>query len=166
MSAQMLFGILKQQGRVIRQEIEAWKLDHDEAMKVRDLQDLIQACLLERDKDNSFIRLILDKSHMLSPEGLDKINDLIQECCDDALATLDKLSEAVQLAEAKGLPVEHATSIAKAAEDYRRWKEDTPELLLLNHGPVGDQIRERIRAAVNSPALQSDWRELFPEDAQ
>jgi hypothetical protein len=69
------------------------------------------------------------------------------------------------LAEKKGYHVDNSASITEAAEDYRRWMEDAPELLLLNHGPVQDQLRERIKSAINSPAPQSDWRELFVDDA-
>ena len=132
----MLFRIRKQQQQVITHEIDSWKRDHIEAMGVRDLEELIQACLLNRDSDHSFINGILGGSHTLSQQMLDALNRGIQECCDDALDTLNKLSEHVRLAEAKGFTVENASSIAKAAEDYRRWKEDTPELLLLHYKPV------------------------------
>ncbi len=166
MSEQTLFRIRNLERQFIAREIDSWNPDHEAAVKVRDLEDLVQACLLDRDKDNSFIRLILDRSRMLDRDGeLDIVNHRIQECCDDALATLNKLSERIRLAEGLGYPVEHASSIAKAIEDYRRWKEDVPELLLLNHAPVQNLIRERIKAAIDSPAVQSDWRELFVDDA-
>ena len=86
MSEQTLFRIRSQERQFIAHEIDSWKLDH-EAMRVHDLEDLIQVCLLDRDKDNSFIRFILGRSRKLGREELDEVNRLIRECCDDALAT-------------------------------------------------------------------------------
>ena len=86
MSEQALFRIRSQERQFIAREIESWKLDHD-VMRVHDLEDLIQACLLDRDKDNSFIRFVLDRSSKLKREELNEVNRLVRECCDDALAT-------------------------------------------------------------------------------
>ena len=48
MSEQTLFRIRSQERQFIAREIESWDPDHDAARKVRDLEDLIQACLLDR----------------------------------------------------------------------------------------------------------------------
>jgi hypothetical protein len=151
------------QRQFIAQEIDSWKPDHDTAMRVHDLENLIRLSLCECGKDDCFIRYILDRSRSLNRDELDDANSLIQECCGAALKILAKLRDQVRVAERMGFTLQHAADIAKAAEDYRRWQEDTPELLLLNHGPVQDQIRERIKAALNTPAPQSDWRDLFLE---
>jgi hypothetical protein len=155
--------IRKRQAQVVADEIESFVADHDMAKRMRDLEDLIQACLHELDNDNGFIRSLLDRSRLLNPEGLDRLNRFIQEYCDEALARLNKLRD-VLAAEGQGCAVDKASLLAKAEEAYRRWKEDVPELLLMNHPPVKEQLRQRIEAAINSPVQQSDWRELFLED--
>jgi hypothetical protein len=165
MSEQMLNErIRKRQRQVFAEEIESWVASYDMAMRVRDLEDVIQACLLELDNDNRFIKSLLDRSRMLSPEGLNRVNSIIQDCCDEALDTLNKLRQHVLAAEGQGFSVDQSSRLDEADEKYRRWKEDVPELLLLNHPPVQNQLHKRIEAAINSPVQQSDWRELFLED--
>lgn len=111
----------------------------------------------------SILEAILRVAEDTSRGHIETINHFYQQVIDLRIASCDILLNIADKLSERGLAVEGTDELREAVADYRRWKEDLPDELILRYGPV----RQRLAAAVeeglrNSPAA-SNWRELFDD---
>ena len=140
-------------------ELESWQGD-----SVAEVEELVLSLLEDRDSDKELFGRILKDTRGRSRAEIDLGNRFIQDICDTSLRILDLAWRCIRMLRNEGHEVQGADRLEQATEDYRRWKEEYPELFVMTYEPVRQVIADRIRAALSSQAQESNWQQLFADD--
>lgn len=96
-------------------------------------------------------------------EDIDRINDFYQQVIDLHIAGCDLLLSIAGKLNARGLAVEGVDELHQAIVDYRRWKDNLPDELLLRHGPVRRRLAAAVKEGLRNQPAESNWKELFDD---
>jgi hypothetical protein len=104
-----------------------------------------------------------------SRKDIDRCNSFYQQLLDLRIAMCDillgagrKLTEKVRrLHPLKRQILEASEKREEAIADYRQWKDDLPDELLLRHDPVRQRLAAAVEKGLRNPPTESNWRELF-----
>src|SRR5260370_2548664 len=127
---------------------------------------MIQRCVDGLEKDRQVIQRILREINPENADSIDNANRASQHYLDLGLQILDNLREAVRLATSSGQRIENAADLDKVTEQYRSWKEDLPDRLMMEYAPVQNRIREHITESLRDPPKESDWEDLIDDTEQ
>ena len=128
-------AICRARARAIQDEVDAWKLDHDDAMEAWDIQDLVAECIALRKyvgtwKDEAWQLLMANKLKHVQATGeilkrqiahVESLINLVENCVKSAMARGWKFDKTDELKEAK------ATIAVMRADFEKRWPFIDPE---------------------------------------
>jgi hypothetical protein len=150
--------------RAAEQELESWVVAHRNAMLARDIEDLIQMLVRDRDEDEAFLTVELRNVTGGGEAQIDEANRVIQDMCDRSLRIVELAQECVRDLRKLGHEAEGADQLEGLVDAYRRWKDDYPDLLIMAYGPVREVVRERVAKALASSDTESNWQALFEDE--
>jgi len=107
------------QYRAVEDALEAWKSDHDEAMSVCDLEEVVRTCLRLNDSARELVRSAWElgfAGKALDSEGIGK--DVLQ-ALKAGVVTWNSLAESVEGRVAQGYTVESADGISSALAEIQ-----------------------------------------------
>lgn len=122
-------AICRALARAIQDEVDAWKLDHDDAMQAWDIQDLVAECIALRKyvgtwKDEAWQLLMANKLKHVQATGevlkrqlshVEYLINLVENCVKSAAARGWEFDKAQELRDAK-------TAVAAMGADFeKRW---------------------------------------------
>jgi hypothetical protein len=157
----IIFRVRNEEKRVVAEQIESWKKAHDELKFAWQVEDLLQKILADRDEDEGFLEQELERASDSDREEIDEVSEFIHESCLRSIRIHDLVRDLIARAEKVGHPIPKADLLDKATADYRRWKEDYPDLLAMAYAPVRDRIQRRITDALADQGEETDWREML-----
>jgi hypothetical protein len=160
----MLFRIRNEEKMVVARELESWKPAHDEAMLACDVAELVRDELASRDRDDRFLKRVLRRAAGSDKRQIDEANLFIQEYCSRCIRILELLQHLTDILGDAGHRIDGAAVLEKATDDYRKWKEDYPDLLAMAYTPLQEKIQSRLAAALEDKSDESDWEALFVDD--
>jgi hypothetical protein len=162
----VLFRIRTGEKEAAAKEIESWRAAHNGARPAWEVEDLLEEALAERDRDEAFLKRVLERARGADREKIEEAHRFIQDYCRNSIRIHDLIRESIRRLEQAGHPIDKAAELDQATRDYQKWQDDYPELLLMAYEPVGEIIARRIAQALADRSEGSDWRRLFDEDDQ
>jgi hypothetical protein len=159
-----LFRIHTGGKEAVEKEIESWKASHDERELSGDVQELVEEALAERDRDDALLKRVLQRARGADRRKIDEAHRFIQDYCRRSIHIHNLIRGVIERARQAGHAIEQAAALDRATQDYERWQEDYPELLLMAYDPVEQRLRARITQAINSTPKESNWRDLFADE--
>jgi hypothetical protein len=159
----VLFRIRAGEKEAAAKEIESWKADRNGARPAREVQDLVEEALAERDRDDAFLQRVLERVRGTDREKIDEAHRFIQEYCRSSIRIHDLIRESIRWAEQAGHLIAKAAELDQATRDYQTWQDDYPDLLLMAYEPVEQAIRKRVAQPLTGRPEEPDWRRLFDE---
>src|SRR5258708_25668311 len=111
MTTSWLIDISRARTGAVDQALESWKSAHAEAMRVRDLEDLIRECAqypraVKQINNSLFERM--KAGELVEPEDVNRCGDEFRDLCDHQIRVLTALTAQVARAERDGHEVEAA----------------------------------------------------------
>ena len=117
------------QYRAVEDALDAWKADHDEAMSVRDLEEVVRTCLALNASARELVRSAWEIGYSGKALNSEEIGKDVLQVLKAGVVTWKSLAESVEERVAQGYAVESADGIpaalaefqARAAEFAARW---------------------------------------------
>jgi hypothetical protein len=116
--------ICRGHAKAIGEAVEAWGKGEDAAMEVRDLEDVLPACLALRDELRGLHKEAFDLLLSDRLRDTQAVGRLIQEAYVHALQAFRGVAEGVRWAGQKGYGVGRAPEFDEAARDVRGLSDD------------------------------------------
>jgi hypothetical protein len=116
--------ICRGQVRTIEDAIEAWKAGHEDAMEVRDIEDVIPVCLmlgelLQQWQKDAWESLFSNRLREVQSAGA-----LLQKAYSQSLEAFEGVADCLRWAKRNGYAVEKATDFQRIAEMVQRLHAD------------------------------------------
>ncbi|MBI1915629.1 MAG: hypothetical protein HYS12_12990 [Planctomycetes bacterium] len=169
MSPTLELDLERATGEAVRETLRHWltyadKPDADLVSLAGEFGPLVRSHVGKRcDFRESMLAAVRRVAEDTPREHIDTINDFYQQVTDLHIAGCELLLSIAGKLEAKGLTVEGVDELREAIADYRRWKDDLPDELLLRHGPVRRRLAAAVQEGLRNPPAASDWHELFDD---
>jgi hypothetical protein len=110
--------------RTIEDAVEAWKQDHDDAMKVQDLEQMILVCLFLRNGLRQVHRQVFNHLFAGKVGKTQELGRVVRGLDASVLKSFQAVAEVVRWARENGLDVERAGDLDQAIEHVRRLSDD------------------------------------------
>jgi hypothetical protein len=107
------------QYRAVGEALETWKADHDEAMAVHDLEEIIRTCLGLHDRTRELVRAAWDlgfAGNVGDPDGLGRC---VLKALEAGVEAWGGLQESVEITAAAGYAVDGAGRVPAALAEAR-----------------------------------------------
>jgi hypothetical protein len=107
------------QYRAVEDALETWKADHDEAMSVRDLEEVIRTCLGLNDSARRLVRSAWELGFAGKAQNPEEIGREVLPALKAGVVTWRSLAEGVEERAAQGYTVDSADRVPAALEEIR-----------------------------------------------
>ena len=119
--------ICRGQTRTIEDAVESWKAGHDDAMEVRDIEDLVAFCLsacqfMERWYKEAWELALAGRLKKVQSAG-----KMLRTALDRSVEALEEVRGCVKWAEKKEYTVDNAREVLAAADRVKRMRDDLNE---------------------------------------
>jgi hypothetical protein len=130
--------------KALGEAVEAWKQDHDEASKVRTLEELIPDALALRDRMRDDHKRMFEALFAGKLAATQLVGQLTRETFANTLLIFEVFAAGIGRAEGRGYEVGRAREFERAFEDVRRLSEDFSRRWPLFDVQELEQARARI----------------------
>ena len=110
--------------RAVKEALETWKADHDEAMAVRDLEEVIRVCVDLDAYTRKFVRSAWEMGLSGEADDSEEIGRDILKGLEEEAETWQALSESAAECAARGYTVEGADRIPTTLAEVRALRND------------------------------------------
>lgn len=110
--------------KALGEAVEAWRECHDEAMKVRSLEELIPNVLALRDMMSDMHKKDFERLFANKATATQMLGQMNRELNRSTLVIFEVFTEVIHWAEQRGHEVERARDFVQAFQDVRRLSDD------------------------------------------
>jgi len=130
-----------------------------------EIEDLIDSELVSRDRDEKILKKVLIRAidRGRRKQDIKRAYKLSRSFAVLVSGFMTPCEESFAPSKKNGYQVARSEKLDGLTAQYRRWKEEYPELLVMSYGPVHKVIKERLKATLANSPMESDWREFFDE---
>jgi hypothetical protein len=129
-----------------------------------DVERLIVRWVWEQVLDREMIQRVISEAAKWSREEIDQANLLLQLYLDTGLGAQEALRMLIDQLTSRGVPVNGVRYLDSLSEEYRQWKEDARDGLMLAQANVAAAVGKRLEQLRANPPTESSWRDLFPAE--
>ena len=132
--------------------VEPWKADHEKALRVRDIEDVVALCLHLHHHLHEWQRQAWEYAFSGEMRDPQTTGETLRSALEIGLQSCEMVRQAVGWANAKGYQVDQATDLHQAAEDLTKLQKD-----LLQRWPFFDaaEIKRELENGEESLPLES-----------
>lgn len=116
--------ICRGQARTIEDAVEAWRADHDDAMDVRDIEDVIPVCLTLSELLQEWQKEAWESLFSNRLSNLQEAGELLRKAYLHSLQAFEGVADCLRWTKQLGYEVDRIAEFQQAFETIRRLSED------------------------------------------